>query len=252
MRRAELQRERQALRHPVDRDQHRRAAAGRAPDRGEADRADAVDGDEVLGTGPQLVPHRADPGDDAAAERGEHREVGGAVDLHERALVGDRVLGERGLAEEVGVGRLAAQPRRARVGAADVAEHVPREPGRAVGGMAAAAGRAVAAGGEAHQHPVARRDRGHARPDPLDDAGALMTEDPRQRERRPDRLHAEVGVAEPGRDETDEDLAAARLVELQLDHLEGCSGPRDEGASPGRRHVLPLAVEGFGHLPHNQ
>ena len=68
-------------------------ALRRRDDRRQPDGAGAVDRDDVALAGIEHVPHRPETGEHPAAERGEHREVGSGVDLHDRALVGDRVLG---------------------------------------------------------------------------------------------------------------------------------------------------------------
>ncbi|CNL58849.1 Uncharacterised protein [Mycobacterium tuberculosis] len=52
--------------------------------------------------------------------------------------------------------------------------------------------------------------------DRLHDAGALVAEDPREHQFRQGVLEVNVGVAEPRRDDPDEDFVVARTVELHV------------------------------------
>ena len=59
-------------------------------------------------------------------------------------------------------------------------------------------------------------ERAHRAADPLDDAGTLVAEQRRQRERDDLVLRAEVGVADPRRHHPHDDLVVAGFVELEV------------------------------------
>src|SRR6185437_2883726 len=85
-------------------------------------------------------------------------------------------------------------------------------------------GRAVAAdaavGDERADHVVARLDLGDARPDFLDDPGALVPADDREPRRQVAVGQVQVGVAEPGGDVPDQHLPGARPVQVEFHDLE--------------------------------
>jgi hypothetical protein len=62
-------------------------------------------------------------------------------------------------------------------------------------------------------------DPGHARPDRVDDADALVTPHEGKAHRCVALLEVVVGVAQPGRVELDPDLVGLRLVELEVGDL---------------------------------
>ena len=106
---------------------------------------------------------------------------------------------------------------------------VEREELAAVGRVARRALRARPAAAIAQQHVVAGANARDLRSDGLDHAGALVTEDDGRQLRRPDRLHRQVGVADPGGGQPHEDLVGARLVELHLGDLERRRGAVGQG-----------------------
>jgi len=73
-------------------------------------------------------------------------------------------------------------------------------------------------------------DPGHAPPDRVDDAGALVAADDREAHPRVALLDVVVGVAQPGRVELDPDLVGLRLVELEVGDLPGWPGTRQTAA----------------------
>ena len=93
-------------------------------------------------------------------------------------------------------------------------------------GLARQAGRALAAFGRIERDDVvALLDRGDARADVDDDAGALMAEDRRKQAFRIGARQRElVGVADAGRLDLDQHLAVARTVEVDLHDLQRLSG----------------------------
>ena len=176
MRDAELPRHRLARRVDVDADDDVRARHLRALHDVEANAAQPEHHDIVAGLDARGPDRRADAGGDAAAD---------VTDLVERRVgadLGDRDLGHHG---EVREGRaahimvqhlaLVAEPRRA-VGHHALA--LRRADLRAQIGLLAEARLTLAAFGRVQRDDmVADLDRGHARPDLADDAGAFMAED---------------------------------------------------------------------------
>ena len=83
--------------------------------------------------------------------------------------------------------------------------------------VAAAVDALAALRGEERHDVIARRERGHVRADALDDAGAFVAEHRRRVAGRIGaRCRVEVGVADAAGGEPDEDLARARLREVDL------------------------------------
>src|SRR5207247_3791330 len=122
-------------------------------DGGEPDGADAEDDDARTGVGMQRVEHRPGPGLDATAEGAEELQRRAAVDLHHVALVGQGVVGEGRLPEEVPVDGGATVGDGGRLVRPEAAEVQVVEAG-AVRRRAFLAGDALAAGHEAHHHVV--------------------------------------------------------------------------------------------------
>ena len=136
--------------------------------------------------------------------------------LHRTGLVHDRPVGEAAAAEngreQRAVGRTVQPPPRAEVV-------------RAAARIAAQArGTRIAAGRAPRDHDaVAGRERGHALADLLDDAGALVAEQDRERQSPAARLDdVQVAVADPAG--LDAHLHLARPGRIERDLLDG--GPR--------------------------
>ena len=99
---------------------------------------------------------------------------------------------------------------------------------------------------------VAGLEVGHARADLLDDAGALVAQDRRERDGDhlvPDHL---VGVAHPRRDHPHEDLARPGRLQVQLAHLERGARGRDHGCGDLHGCLLegPVDDPATGHATH--
>lgn len=136
---------------------------------------------------------------------------------------------EGGLAEEAAVGRGAVGVRQRRAAVGPGAEGVEgagllavgRAPGRArIAGSAAAVGEADG---------VAGGDGGHRVSHGLDDTGALMAEDHGQTFPGPDLPHGQVGVADAGGGDTDQDLVRPWRVEVKGVEGEGAAGGFHQG-----------------------
>ncbi len=187
-------------------------------ERGQADGSAAEHDQAVGGRRLEHVQHGAGAGLEAAAVRCDLGQVDGLVDDHAVVGVGDGVLGEAGLAEEVAEdGRPVAAVRRAAI---HPHAHVVEQQRRvAVADQVVRAVLAAAAGPEREHDVVADLDTADVFADGLDDAGALVTEDVGEHLRRQEALEVDVGVAQTGRDDLDEDLVGLRIGELDL--LEG-------------------------------
>lgn len=233
---AQLLRQREAFAQAVDGDDGRGRGEGGGHDRGQADRSGAEDDDRGTGDGLQYVPHGADTGLHSAAQRGDGLQRHVRVDLDEAALVDQGPLGEGGLAEEVPAERLAVPAEGAGAVGPAAADEVQRQPGGAVRGVTAVAVAAVAAGGEGQYDVVAGSHTGDGGPDGLDDSGALVPEDSGQREGQSAARHAEVGVAQAGRDHPDDRLAGSGLVEGDVGEGEGCAAGLDDRGTGGEGH----------------
>ena len=193
----------------------RAAGRGRGDHRRQADRAAPEDDQAVAGLGPQQVEHGAGAGLEAAAVRRQLAEVERLVDDDAVVGVRDGVPSEAGLAEEGAVDGLAV----ALVGGGAVhpeAHVVEHQRVLAVADGALQAGRAGAAGAEAHQHVVAHLDAADAGTDLLHDPGALVAEHPREHLGGQAVAQREVGVAQAGGDDPDQYLVVAGLVEVDL------------------------------------
>ena len=210
MRRAKLARGRQLRLVHVHGDDRASAADPRALDRGEADAARSEDRDRRADLDGCGVQHRAETGRDAAADQGHAVNPDVRLDLHEGVLVDQhplRVGREAGHLRHPGA--LPAQ-RRFVAGAAQRTLHAEER-------FAAEAAVAVPAEDrEAGDHAVARREHRHVLTDRLDDSGALVAEHRRGDHRVEAVDEVQVGVADAARAGTDDDLAAARLVEVDL------------------------------------
>ena len=237
----------------------------RALHRIDADAADPDDRNVVPGRDLGRVDGGTPAGDDPAPEQAGLVQGDTRIDLDAAGLVDHRPLGER-----------SEEAHETEVGAAGVMA------GRVVGDLAAAAevhaevaevlvtrraGRAAPARrDETEDHMVARGQPVHAGPDLLDDARSLVASDDRQRERQVAGHEVLVGVAQPGADQPDEDLAVLGRVEVDLLDApvlaylpqDRCSGlhadlPRVSWRGvPGRhagavqRFLLPRAAGGVG------
>ena len=201
---------------------------GGHPDPAEPDHEDGVPLPRLSG-----VDHGAAAGQHGAAQDGRDVRRHVVVDGHQGAPVDDGVVGE-GRDAQVVVHRVSVPVQPAAAGeqlAAGVggAAEGAREP--AVGGAVRAG---AAPGQERHHHPLAGGQVVDAVPDPDNPARGLVSEQHRHRA-RPDAVdHGEVGVAESGRLDTDENLSLAGLLQVELDDLEG-SGQRIGTGSTGLR-----------------
>src|SRR5690606_30570941 len=161
----------------------------------------------------------------AAGEGPEELEGHVVRHLHDGVGGHDGMGRERRLAEEVTVDRFAIA--RVRGGPRELAlEAAPRDervPGaEAVAGVPIEAVAALATGGPADDHLVARRERGDPWTDLLDGAGALVAEHTGERHGQVTRPCDGVRVADAGGRDTHERLAAPRVGELDLLELERC------------------------------
>ena len=220
----------------VDGDDVGRARVVGALDGVGADAADAVDDHGLARHHVGGVDRAAPAGRDAAADEhdGLQRQV--LVDAHAARLGDHAVLAEGAehahpadvvafaVEAERAVGHAAVEDRRAEV--ADV-----RVPGGAEAAVAAD-------GQERGDDVVALLDPRDARPDLLDDAGALVAAD--DREARDDVPVAEVlvGVAQAGGDPADQHLPLLGLVEIQLGDLPIATGVPQHGC-PGLHGFSP-------------
>jgi hypothetical protein len=160
-----------------------------------------------------MIADRPGAGEHAAAERPELFERQRRVDDDGVAHRGDRMGGERRLAEPARghVGPAGDDPGRAVEAAA---EQVADEERVAVAGEPVAAVAALAARVERQHDVVADGDGVDARTDGLDDAGALVPGDDRRRRHRPRGPRQDVGVAHAGGDDADEQLACSWVGQL--------------------------------------
>ena len=166
-----------------------------------------------LDPGPQdgrAPPSRDPTGHEAGPVEGEV-----VVDLDEGSLVAHGVAGEgaehaedaKVLTPGVVAGRLVAHL----PAVGDVHPHVA-EPLVSLD----ARGTVTAGGQEAGHHMVAGREGGHAGPDLLHDAGALVAADHRAEEGHVAGQEVLVGMAQPGSHQPDEDLVVLGRVELDV------------------------------------
>src|SRR5690606_688461 len=163
----------------------------------------------------QRVEYGAGAGLDAAAERREHIERQVIVAPDDLARPGQRMGRKRRLPEETREDRLAVVRMAAAAVLAVAAGHVQIAKRQAIRGLAALAVLAGTAGRRGHDHVIAGYHLGNAGADLLDDAGAFVAEDRWPRQGRIGQ-HGEVGVAQPGGDDPDENVTGARLGELDL------------------------------------
>ena len=181
---AEFERERQPFRHEVDAMSRRgsRSAAATTPDR--PDRAGPEHRDDVIGAG---RPARSRPNRSRSARRSR---AGRAPRGRRRRRPTRRCAPRRSRARPnedwpKKCPPMAAPSARASpsVLARRRSEEVPGQPRRAVGRVADQARRAVAAGRVTQQHLVAQGDRGDTPAPTAPPPGALVPDDPGQRER---------------------------------------------------------------------
>src|SRR5579859_5075236 len=214
----------------------------------DADAADAVDRDCIASLHLRRVHRRAPPGGDTAADQYGLVQRQVVVHLDRRVLMHHAVLAEaadnaepailaaRAAHREPPAGQLAVQDRRAPV--AD----------RLAAGGAVPADAAVRY--ERHHHVVARRDPGHAGPDILDDARALVAEHHGQPRLKVAAHDVIVGMAQASVRISDQHLALTRTLEVQFLDLQPLAGLVDYGGlclhrRSSRNQVIAPTV----HLP---
>ena len=90
--------------------------------------------------------------------------------------------------------------------------------------------------------------RGHARPDRLHDAGALVTHHDRGRPVPLPVADVQVGMADAGREHPDADLARARLDQVELADLHRAADLGKDDGTDGGRH-RPSIVAAWSHCP---
>jgi len=113
---------------------------------------------------------------------------------------------------------------------------IPAEKVVTVAGGIGEAASTRAAGVVTHEHVIAGRDLGDRRSDALHDARAFVAEHDRLRNREGLVAHRNVGVADAGGDESNEDLLGARLGQLERFNRErlmrsACDGGSDPHGS---------------------
>src|SRR6267142_2404151 len=173
--------------------------------------AAAEDRDGLAGLEPGGPERRAHAGEHAAPDEGRpvERQVG--IDLHDRVLVEQHVLGVARDADELADrSALLRQARRAGFGPRD-------EAGDAEVGMPAQALLATAAeAGETGHHVIPGAHGRHVGSDGLHHARALMAQDDRAVQRKPaEAVHdVQIAVADAGRGGANQDLAAPGLVDF--------------------------------------
>lgn len=198
--------------------------AGRL-ERGEADPADAEDGDRLALADPRRVVHGAVSGQDGAAEEGrvgERDALGGAQD----AVRGDHgLLGERGDVQ-AGV-EVAAVVGAAGVHGARAGEGIGAQPH-----LAERAGVALSARGRpVEDDPVTGRNVRDTLADGDDRAGALVAEHGGDGHAHRAVGQGQVGVADPGGGELDADLPGTGLGQVDVRDLQrGADGGQYCGA----------------------
>jgi hypothetical protein len=189
-----------------------------ADDRAETDHPGAEDDACRSGLDLRRVQRRAETGRKAAREQACVLERRLRIDLCERDLGHDGVLGEGGRPHEVADRfAVAAEARHAVRQVALVLLLADRK--AQIRAIAAAVDTLAALRREERDDVVARRDRRDVEADALDDSCALVPEHGRRVAGGVGaRRGVEVRVADPARDEADEYLAGARLGELDLLH----------------------------------
>src|SRR5690242_12492905 len=210
----------------VDGDDVLGAGVAGALDRVDADAADAEDRHRVAGGDVRGVHGGAPPGRHAAADQ--HclfqRQV--VVDLDDRGLADRAVLAEgpdhaHGAVIAAGTGH--REPLAGQVALEDRGAHVAD--GLAAGGAVAAD---AAVRDERADDVVAGLHPGHARPDFLDDPGALVAEHHRQPRREVAVRDVDVGVAQARVGVADEYLAVLRAIQVELFDLDALTGLVDD------------------------
>jgi hypothetical protein len=238
---AELARRGELRVHRVDGDDHARAADARALDGGEPDAARTEDGNRRARLDPRGVEHGADAGGDAAADEGGAVQRHLHVDLHERVLVHQHLLGVRGEVGELVHGlAVPGELRRLRLGTDGACLAEKRLAGEAVLALAAEHR-------QAGDHVIARRELRDLGADRLDDAGCLVPEDGRRRERVEAVDEVQVAVANARGHRPHADFPAARRVDVDGLDGERLVGSVKDGSVHGNlpksmiRGILPQA-----------
>ena len=115
----------------------------------------------------------------------------------------------------------------------------------AIGRLVLDAARAMAAGIEGHHHMVTGHELGDARPGLLHDAGSFMAKHDRLGNRQMLVAHDDVGVADAGGDDADQDFACTRLLEVEGLERKGRAGATRHGGTDLHGNHTRLDVAGF-------
>src|SRR5690349_20144203 len=225
----------------VDGDDVLRAGVAGALHSVDADAADAVDRHRVAGHDVRGVHGGAPPGRHAAADHHGLVQRQVVVDFDGRGLADHAVLAEGPdhahgavLAARSGDG----EPLTGQVALEDRRAHVAD--GLAAGGAVAAD---AAVRDERQDHVVAGLHPGHARPDLLDDPGALVAEHHGQPRREIAFRDVHVGAAQARVGVADQNLAVLRAVQVELFDLDALAGfVYDSGLSLHRRSLRLVTV----------
>ncbi len=189
----------------------RLAPTSAAPgDRGVTHTAAADHRDGVVASDGPGVDRRAQAGHHAAAQQPGHRGIGRRVDLGALQLVHERLVGER--ADAKGRGQLGAVGQRHRLTGVERVEAVPRP--APLAGPAFTTHRAPV-----EDHEIAGFDVCHALADRLDGACRLVPEQERVLVVDAALAIGQVGMADPARDDVDDDLAGPGVGDDDIHHL---------------------------------
>ena len=219
----------------VDRHDPLRARVARSLDGVYADASGAHHHDDVSGCHSRHVHRRAPPGRDTAADECRLFERDLRIDLDHRRLVHDLVPG-KAPDEEKRRDRRAVEPHERFTSVDRGSQHeLGPEVAQALTATGAPPARA-ATRDEAHDDVISRGDAPHALTDALDDSGALVATDERQRDRQVAGDDVLVGVTDPRSRHPDEHGLGARLA--QLDFLD----------LPGRVHLVQHRCVGLHGL----
>src|SRR6266566_2570016 len=223
----------------VDGDDVLRAGVAGALHRVDADAADAVDRHRVAGRDVRGVHGGAPAGRHAAANQHGLVQRQVVIDLDGRGLADHAVLAEgpdhaHGTVLAAGPGE--GEPLTGQVALEDRRAHVAD---RLAAGGAVAADAAVR--DEGQDHVVAGFHPGHARPDLLDDPGALVAKHHRQPRRQIAVRDVDVGVAQARVGVADQDLTILRAVQVELFDLDALTGLVDDSGLGLHRRSFGLS-----------
>lgn len=196
----------------VDRDDPFGADQRGTGDRGIANAAAADHRDGVVAGYPAGVDRGAQAGHDPATQQAGHRGIGSRIDLRALARVHQRLIGKGPDAQ-----------RRSELGAVGQRHLLFGVKGvEAVAGPSAFAGPALAAHGTPVQdHEVAGLDCGYTRPDGLDDARGLVSEQKRVFVVDAALAVGQVGMAYPAGGDVDHGLAGSGIRDDNVHQLNG-------------------------------